>query len=94
MASNFKIIRYQSNHNLHLKLIGDFDGTSAYELMNTLRSSKVNQGKILIHTSDLKSVHSFGAEIFKRNCPQPISEGIIFTGEYAAEMAILDKSLI
>ncbi len=86
MALNFKIIRYQNRDNLHLKLIGDFDGTSAYELMNTLRSFKVDQGKIFIHTGDLKSVYSFGAELFKRKCPRVISQCIIFTGEHAVEM--------
>ncbi len=86
MASNFKIIRYQKRENLHLKLIGDFDGTSAYELMNTLTSSKVNKGKIFIHTDDLKSVYLFGAELFKLKCPRIISRCIIFTGKRAVEL--------
>lgn len=94
MATNFKIIRYQHNNNLHLKLIGDFDGTSAYELMNTLRSYKVNQGKIFIHTGDLKSVYLFGVDLFKRKCPRVISQGIIFTGEHATEMTDPDRILI
>ncbi len=86
MASNFKIIRHKRSNNLHLKLIGDFDGTSAYELTNYISSSKINHGKIFIHTDDLKSVYSFGAEVFKRNCPHPISQGVIITGDYAAEI--------
>jgi len=37
MALNFKIICHKNSENLHLKLMGDFDGSSAYELINTLK---------------------------------------------------------
>jgi hypothetical protein len=38
MASNFRIYCHQNKDNLHLKLMGDFDGSSAYELINTLKN--------------------------------------------------------
>jgi hypothetical protein len=38
MASNFRIYCHQNRDNLHLKLIGDFDGSSAYELINLLKN--------------------------------------------------------
>jgi hypothetical protein len=37
MASNFRIFCHQNSDNLHLKLMGDFDGTSPYESLETLR---------------------------------------------------------
>jgi len=37
MAANFQIVSYKTRDSLHLKLNGDFDGTSAYELINTIK---------------------------------------------------------
>jgi len=37
MATNVKITAHRNDENLHLKLKGDFDGTSAYELLNIVR---------------------------------------------------------
>jgi hypothetical protein len=34
MAANFKIFVHKNSENLHLKLIGDFGGNSACELLN------------------------------------------------------------
>ena len=36
MASNFQIFSYKTKDSLHLKLAGDFDGSSAHELINKL----------------------------------------------------------
>ncbi len=37
MASNFRIFLHETRDSLHLKLDGDFDGSSAHELLNTLK---------------------------------------------------------
>ena len=37
MASNFQIYRHRTRDSLHLKLEGDFDGSSAHELINALK---------------------------------------------------------
>ena len=66
MATNFKIQSYQEKNNLYLRLEGDFDGTSAFELIHTLRSTK-NSGQIVINTNDLKKIFPFGSEVFKSN---------------------------
>jgi len=94
MAINFRIVRHQNSDNLHLKLLGDFDGTSADELINTLLSCKRDHGKVFIHTSGLKSMHPFGAELFSRRCRRSIHLDIILTGEYAADMAFPHAGLI
>lgn len=86
MAANFKIFKHQNSSNLHLKLSGDFDGTSAFELLNTLNNFNEYNGKIFIHTQGLKSVESFGREVFKNNIPDPKKFNIVFTGEHAADM--------
>jgi len=39
MAANFRILVHRNKKNFHLKLSGDFDGTSAYELINILKKN-------------------------------------------------------
>ena len=49
MASNFQIYSFKTRDSLHLKLAGDFDGSSAYELINTLTEhGKVSMKYLLI----------------------------------------------
>jgi len=67
MVSNFHIFSYKTRDSLHLKLDGDFDGNSAYELINNLRDHGVEFFQIFIDTNDLKTVHAFGREVFQKN---------------------------
>jgi len=38
MASNFRIFLQQNSDNLHVKLSGDFDGSSAHQLINMIKN--------------------------------------------------------
>ncbi len=67
MASNFQIVFFKTRDSLHLKLDGDFDGSSAYELINALRDHGAEFFQIFIDTNDLKTVHAFGREVFQKN---------------------------
>jgi anti-anti-sigma regulatory factor len=67
MASNFQIFTFKTKDSLHLKLSGDFDGSSAYELTNTLKSFRTDFHEIFVDTNDLKIVHSFGNEVLQKN---------------------------
>jgi hypothetical protein len=67
MASNFQIVFFQTRDSLHMKLDGDFDGNSAYELINALRDHGAEFFQIFIDTNDLKTVHAFGREVFQKN---------------------------
>jgi len=40
MAANFRISVHRSSDSLHMKLMGDFDGSSAWELLNVLRNAQ------------------------------------------------------
>lgn len=83
MASNFHIFSYKTRDSLHLKLTGDFDGTSAYELLETLKEYGSIFYQIFIDTHDLKTVHSFGREVFQKKLgifKQKINN-FIFIGE-------------
>ncbi len=89
MASNFKIYCHQNSDNLHLKLMGDFDGSSAYELINTLMKYHGNARRVFIHTCALSSVHPFGLNVFQKNCSiKKLSQTLTFTGEYGETIAL------
>ena len=90
MASNFKISLNRNNNSLHLNLMGDFDGSSAFELINTLKEHNGNGAKIFIDTGGLSSLHPFGLDVFQKNCTINKScRDLIFIGEYATEIASL-----
>ena len=88
MASNFRIFCHQNSDDLHLKLMGEFDGSSAYELIDTLKKYSGIAKKVFIHTCSLSSVHSFGMDVFQKNrAVKKISRVLIFTGEYGDRLA-------
>ena len=66
MASNFKLFLHETGDSLHLKLYGDFDGSSAHELINTLKKYGSRFYQIFIDTDDLEVIHSFGKDVFQK----------------------------
>ena len=88
MASNFQILSYKTRDSLHLKLDGDFDGNSAYELINALRDHGAEFFQIFIDTNNLKTVHTFGREVFQKNfgALKQLSN-LIFIGENGRQLA-------
>lgn len=89
MAANFKVLVHRNSDNLHLKLMGDFDSTSAFELVNALDSNCEGAGKVFVHTSCLKNIYPFGRETFHNYLCSLKNRHIrlIFTGENAATIA-------
>lgn len=89
MALNFRISVHRSDMNLHLKLVGDFDGTSEHMLLHILRKHCRDFTKIFIHTSRLKSVIPFGQNVFHKHLHflkgEPVR--LIFTGENACRLS-------
>ena len=89
MASNFRISVHRDNDSLHLKLAGDFDGSSAFELLNALKDNMHGARRVIIHTRSLKDTHPFGIRILEshlRDLDRFVCE-IIFTGEKAKLIA-------
>ncbi len=67
MAHNFKIYTHQAADNLHINLLGDFDGSSAFELLNFLKDKSNSAKRIFIDTNNLKTIYPFGREVFDWN---------------------------
>lgn len=89
MASNFRISSHRNSENLHLKLIGDFDGSSACQLLDVLKKTSNSVYKIIIHTSSLNDIYPFGRDIFHRQLRDlnTYSIHLLFTGENANEIS-------
>jgi hypothetical protein len=83
MAYNFRILLHRNSESAHLKLMGNFDGTSAHQLLDTMKTCSGNANKVFIHTDGLKDVKPFGMAVFQSNFSQigPPPGGFIFTGE-------------
>jgi len=83
MATHFRISIHRNSENLHLKLVGDFDGTSAHELLAVLKRYSNRTSTVFIHTSALREVHPFGVNVFHKNLSVLKGKSIqlIFTGE-------------
>jgi hypothetical protein len=67
MAHNFKILRHRTDENLYLELGGDFDGNSAFELLDVLKENSNNIARVSINTDNLKKIHPFGIQVFHLN---------------------------
>ena len=67
MARNFKIFMHQAIDELHIGLKGDFDGSSALELIHMLKQNVNRYGRILIDTHNLKKIYPFGRDVFNYN---------------------------
>lgn len=88
MAKNFRILSTEkSNRLVRIQLQGDFDGTSAHELINTLHKYLASYPKIAIDTEGLKSVNAFGLDVFSirlKLLRRPYAR-IFFNGRYKTE---------
>jgi len=89
MAANFRIFVHRNSDNLHLKLMGDFDGSSAWEVLNMLKKSARGVYRVIIHTGCLKHIDPFGRDTFQENLRhlKPDTISILFTGENACRIA-------
>jgi hypothetical protein len=67
MANNFKFLSNCIRDGIRLKLYGDFDGSSAFELINVFKNNRNGSNQIFIDTNNLNSIHPFGMDVFKKN---------------------------
>jgi len=65
MSANFQINARKSNGNLHVQPAGDFDGSSAWALVNLLHKKYDGNGRIFINTDKLGEICPFGCTVFQ-----------------------------
>ncbi|MFO7666188.1 MAG: hypothetical protein R6V76_06185 [Desulfobacterales bacterium] len=85
MAQNFSITFVKSGKDIHLKLTGDFDGSSALELIYFMNNCMNNHDKVFIDTDSLMIIEPFGINVFRYNLGRlsKHSEHFVFTGNNA-----------
>ena len=83
MALNFQIFFQKNKESLYIKLDGDFDGSSAHELLNALKENGSRFYHIHIDTNDLKTIYPFGRDVFEKNFKTFGKQlnNIVFAGE-------------
>ena len=65
MANNFRICTKEGKkQTLALALFGDFDGSSACELINVLDESVKRSSKVTLDTDGLRVIDAFGLNVF------------------------------
>ena len=89
MASNFQVFSNKNRDSLHLHMYGDFDGMSAYELINALKQQSENYYNIFIDTSDLNTIQPYGLDVFQKqiNRLTKNKRSIIFLGRHRHRFA-------
>jgi anti-anti-sigma regulatory factor len=90
MASNFGIAIDKKNDGFGLQLEGDFDATSAYELIHAIKKLPEDTGKICIHTNGLKNIYPFGLNVFFTllSSLNGQSTKIVFKGHNASRLSL------
>ena len=66
MSRSFKIETHYNRDAVHLRLAGDFDGSSACELLITLNALVRAAKRVIVDTASLNTVNDFGKGIFER----------------------------
>jgi hypothetical protein len=84
MASNFKLFLQETRDSTHMKMCGDFDGTSAHELITAIQKHAHKSNQVFIHTEDLGNIYPFGRDVFQNNLGhlKKHSSKIVFVGKH------------
>jgi len=89
MNTPFQIQFNETDNSLRIQPEGDFDGASAWELVNLLHDRYKGQSAVVIDTSRLRQVHPFGCATFK--CRLDLSrvpaERLCFEGDKGSAIA-------
>lgn len=85
MAANFRILARQDHGEVRVALAGDFDGSSACELVNFLQDAAPTHPHLIVDTRGLGIVHPFGVQVFqnRRGLLNSSAPRIALTGRHA-----------
>lgn len=89
MATDFQVLVHKNESSLHLKLFGEFDESSAKEVLRIIKEGSNRTPKIFIHTNCLNQIHPEAEKVFKENIDSMQAQSIplLFTGEKANQLA-------
>jgi hypothetical protein len=84
MSLRFELASHRTKDILHLQLMGEFDGSSACELVNKIMEKGSGASQILVDTSKVLNVHPFGKLVLQNKLSQVSRKliGLTFTGKH------------
>ena len=84
MSEKFELFGYRTNDILHLKLLGEFDGSSACELVKKIKEDGPGTSKIIVDTTEVRSIHPFGRVVLQNRLGQVSRKliGLTFKGKH------------
>ena len=97
MVPEFKVLLNRNSDTLHVTLVGDFDGSSAHELVKAIKKHGLNACSIFIHTSGLRQISSFSRAAFQTylgRLKNRFFGKLVFTGEYAPIIAPEESRIV
>jgi hypothetical protein len=65
MSANFTMKTERKNGSLYVIPSGDFDGNSAWELLNLIEEQFTGSGNVIIETERLQRLYPFGCQLFR-----------------------------
>ena len=89
MAGNFRVVVHRNSESLHLRLEGNFDGSSAQQVLHMLGENGCGAKRVFIHTNGLREIDPSGKAVFQKNLSafkNSLTE-LIFTGEKGPAIA-------
>jgi hypothetical protein len=94
MASNFKISLRESGQTIKVRVSGDFDGSSALELLNFIRENCAGCETVVLNTDGLKEIYPFGRDMFQKNLCllNGTHLGLVFRGKNANRLSVGARS--
>jgi anti-anti-sigma regulatory factor len=89
LAANFKIAKRRKRDTVFLSLRGDFDGSSAYELLNSLIEQCDEVRRVFVDTKGLSRIYPFGKDTLSNNLCLLKGKGfsLEFIGHNAGQIA-------
>jgi len=80
----FEILSHRANEILHLHLLGEFDESSACELVKIIKEAGSGASQILVDTTGIQSIHPFGKTVLQSSLGQISRKtiGLTFTGKH------------
>lgn len=70
MNPGFCLRKRHSAGNLHISLVGEFNGMCAWELLKTIRRDGVRAGRVFVDTAGLGRISADGVSLFKSHMMQ------------------------
>lgn len=96
MRSDFRVEFSKTDDNLHVNPSGNFNGSSASELVNLIHEQYDGKGRIFVDTRNLRAMCPFGCTTFqcRLNQNRVPANRLFFKGEKGFEIAPEGASVI